>query len=79
MSQMPILKNYKKVMAIPTNKTELVPAIKTSYQKLKNELVDIPYDQFAKKFEYYPDDNTPLTKDHIGMIERGEIQWKKEQ
>ncbi|WP_312400254.1 hypothetical protein [Sphingobacterium sp.] len=45
-------------------------------------VASIQYDLFAKKFEYHLDDNTPLTKDHIekyiGMIERGEIQWKKE-
>lgn len=46
-------------------------------------VASIQYDQFAKKFEYHLDNNTPLTKDHIekyiGMIERGKIQWKKEQ
>ncbi|PUV25112.1 hypothetical protein [Sphingobacterium athyrii] len=56
----------------------------SSYKKNVNNVYVAPiqYNQFAKKFEYHLDDNTPLTKDHIekyiGMIERGEIQWKKE-
>jgi hypothetical protein len=45
-------------------------------------VASIQYDEFAKKFEYHLDDNTPLTVEHIekyiGMIQRNEIKWVRE-
>jgi len=45
-------------------------------------VASIQYDEFAKKFEYYLEAETPLTVEHIekyiGMIQRGEIKWVRE-
>jgi hypothetical protein len=45
-------------------------------------VASIQYDEFAKKFEYHLDDDTPLTVEHIekyiGMIQRSEIKWVRE-
>lgn len=42
-------------------------------------VASIQYDEYAKKFGYHLDDDTPLTVEHIekyiGMIQRSEIKW----